>query len=177
MPSITFYSLYDYNCGKLISKTFDLDEYGDYDEFSEARSLWLKELTAQIDDDNLREEYIVADTDEVPDRYVSEYSLDTEYFTYREVLNSLIDDYKHDAENILEAWIEYGYPLEKEQIQEAYIGHYKTAEDFGYNYLADNADLSSIPEYLASYINWERMAEDELINTYWESNGYTFYRI
>ena len=177
MPSITLYSLYDYNCGKLIDKTFDLDDYADYDEFSEARTLWLKELTEDINDGVLREEYIVADTDDTLGRYVSAYELDKEYFTYREVLNSLIDDYKHDAENILNAWVNYGYPLDANQIKDTYVGHYKTAKDFGCDFLEENTDLSKVPKNLVKYINWERMAEDELINTYWESNGYTFYRI
>ncbi|NYZ70039.1 antirestriction protein ArdA, partial [Endozoicomonas sp. SM1973] len=55
--------------------------------------------------------------------------------------------------------------------------HYATPRDFGEEYLAELEDLSNIPERLRYYIDWERMAEDELINTYWVSKGYTFFRV
>ncbi|MCX4024727.1 antirestriction protein ArdA [Spartinivicinus marinus] len=177
MATITFYSLYDYNCGELLAKTFDLDNYEECAELISDIHAWLQELTKQINDGVLREEWIVADYEDIPEKYVGEHSLDSEYFTYVSVLNELSEWYMNDAENILQAWIDYGYPLDAEQVKDAYVGHYATPRDFGEEYLAELEDLSNIPERLRYYIDWERMAEDELINTYWVSKGYTFFRV
>lgn len=176
MTAITFYSLYDYNCGNLFSNTFDLDNFSTLEELDAALHDWLEELTENRNDGVTREEWILADCEDVPDQYINTYGINGEYFTYRDTIDEL-SNYHDDAENILNAWIAYGYELNLDEIKDAYIGHFYSIRSFAEEYLWEIMDLSSLPQHLQFYIDLERLAKDVLINDCWESNGYYFNRI
>ena len=71
MANITYYSLSDYVGSTLISKTFQLDEV-DHDEHLQQISDWLKSITKLKNDGEIREEWIVCDSEDIPTNYVGE---------------------------------------------------------------------------------------------------------
>lgn len=163
MSTITLHSLADYNNGKLISNTFDLDDYSDHDEYQTAVSEWLEELTNTLGE--LREESIVCDYDDIPKRYVGEDALDSEYWDYKDAIEASY----HDSE-VFEAAIDCDIPLS--DIDEAYAGEHKSDEDFAQELLED---IGTIPRDLPAYvyIDWERTARDIMMD-YCDSNGHYF---
>lgn len=151
MATIIFYSLSDYNNGVLHSKEFDLTDYDSYDDFSEARSEWLAELSEQLDDGEVREEFIVADYEDIPREYVGEWDVSRDLWDYLEALDNV------DKE-ILEAGIALDIPLDK--IDEAYYGSFDSDEDLAYDYVESTGMFANVPETVQTYFDYERFGHD-----------------
>ena len=77
--NITLYSLSDYNNGNLIPFTIELDGLTE-EEYRAEIAENLARITEEQADGELREEWIVCDTDGVPSKYVGEYDLDSKFF-------------------------------------------------------------------------------------------------
>lgn len=112
------------------------------------------------------EEVILGDVEEVPDRFVGEWSIDEEFFELQEA----IENSHLDAE-VFEAGIECGIPIDK--IEDAYYGYFESDEALADEYI-DSGCMGDIPEYLENYIDTERLGRD-LAMDFIEFNGHYFY--
>ena len=164
-PTITFYSLSDYNNGLLISREFDLTQFANLDDLHEAISEWLADVTSNMmQDDEIREEWIVADAEDVPSRYLGTYDLDPEFFEFLEVCNAL-------DSSIVMAGVDAGIPLDS--IEEAYRGHYESDTELAYNFVDETGMLDNMPETIKCYFDFEAFGRD-LAMDYVESDGHYF---
>lgn len=159
---ITLYSLGDYNNGLLIAKTFDLELIDSESEFHEQIAEWLAEVDEERPDEYTnREEWIVADYEGIPSEMVGTYSLNPNFWTYKEALGTWDKD-------IVEAAMELGIPADK--IDAAYVGSYDSDDDFAYElFTATN----EIPTHLEAYINWEAVTRSVMFD-HDQANGHYF---
>ena len=165
MANITFYSLSDYNNGDLISKTFDLEDFPTYDGLATARSEWLEELTEELDDGELREEFIVADYENIPASLMSQWDIDSDYGDWLEACE------EHGAD-VVEAAMEVGVPVDK--IDEAYAGAASNDVEFAEEFADSIGLLDEVPDNLKMYFDMEAFARDLMIGDYNEHNGHYF---
>lgn len=162
---ITYYSLSDYNAGRLIPFTIELDDMT-AEEHAEAIQEHLEAITERMADDEVREEWIVADYAGIPSRYVGEYSLDDDFFEYLEFTRQT-----HLGDDVIKAGMSLDIPLE--HIEEAYKGHWENDEAFA---MEEAEQMGMIPEthtWPTSYIDWERAARD-LMMVFNEADGHYF---
>ena len=165
MANITFYSLSDYNNGDLISKTFDLEDLPTYDDLATARSEWLEELTEELDDGELREEFIVADYEGIPASLMSQWDIDSDYGDWLEACE------EHGAD-VVEAAEELDVPFDK--INEAYAGTARNDVEFAEKLAEMIGLLDEIPDNLRMYFDMAAFARDLMIGDYNEHNGHYF---
>jgi antirestriction protein len=170
--NITYHELSNFNSGKLVSRTFQLDGLTKDEHYDEVQE-WLDDLTEETGE--LCEEWIVCDSEGIPSNYVRNYSLDDEFFVYQEVIDELENNYGDDAGDILDAWLFYGHSIDestKDNIEDAYNGKWRSDEDFVENMLEECGDIpKDIPPYI--YIDWEATARDVMID-YFEHDGHYF---
>ncbi|MFA0812014.1 antirestriction protein ArdA [Microbulbifer epialgicus] len=167
MANITFYELSTYNNGLLLPFTIDLDELSSEEEFNDAvqdclQALKEKVIAGEFPHADIEyqggyytfEEYRVADSEDVPDKYVGEYSLDSEYWEYREAVE------EHGAE-VVDAALSIGYELGS--LEDYYEGHVEEknddAETLG-EWAYQNDHLGEIPDHLEGYIDWDSVGRD-----------------
>ena len=147
-----------YNDGSLFGAWLDLDDYTDLDSFYEA----CQELHHDEEDPEL----MFQDWEGIPDRFISESSLEAEYFDYMDMVNG-----SHLDEEVWEA--AQDLDIEPEMVEELYHGEYNDDEDFAY----DLAEQLGLIDHEAGWpnncIDWERAARD-LMYDYGSSNGHYF---
>jgi antirestriction protein len=107
----------------------------------------------------------IADTDEIPSRYLTGDELDTDYFDFKEELEKSPHDY-----GVFEAALELD--IEPENVDEAYAGEFKSDEEFAQQ-LAEDLGEPAPTSWPYTCIDWERAARD-LMYDYSESNGHYF---
>ncbi|MBT6472508.1 MAG: hypothetical protein HOK52_14755 [Candidatus Marinimicrobia bacterium] len=165
MSAITFYSLSDYNNGSLIPFTIDLSEVNDKEEYYTAMNEALKDITEDLNDGDIREEWIVADFEDVPSTLVGEYDLDDTYWDYKE----LLDDEDVD---MVQAAMELG--IQPDNILDNYVGEYPNNEELFDNLGGDI--IQEIEDTVPSWvcIDWKQTA-DNFAEDYYSENGYYFY--
>lgn len=167
MAEITLYSLSDYNAGLLIPKTFDLDDCLDHEHYLLEIQQWLEEVSEAQADGETREEWIVCDYEDIPSRFVGEYDLDSKYWIFKELL-----DQTHVPAEAIEVWINQGYDLDQDAIEECYQGEHDNDEDFVQGLLEDCGDIpKDIPFYIA--IDWEVTACN-VMQDYFTDDGHYF---
>jgi len=157
---ITLYSLTDYNAGKLVSETFDLDLIDSKDEYLEAIAEWLEGIGEP------REEWIVCDYEGIPSELVGEYDLDNSFWDFKEC----IDATHLDAE-VVEAWIALGNEPNATKLEDHYAGYAETDLKFFEDYLDSTGEE---PPTGLFRIDWEGSASD-FASGYIEHNGHYFY--
>lgn len=75
-------------------------------------------------------------------------------------------------QSIFKVWKEYGHTGNWEECSDAFAGIHDSVEDFGYDVMQSCYD---IPEYLESYINYEKYGRDLLLGgDYWSSENFYF---
>lgn len=163
MASITYYELSNYNSGSLIAKTFELDGLT-YEEHLQEITDWMEELTEKTGE--LCEEWIVCDYEDVPSRFVGEWSIDAEFFDYMEALEASY----YDAE-VFEAAAELGIAADK--VDDAYYGTFDSDEEMAEEYCDSTGMLSEIPENLRCYFDMASFGRD-LAMDFIEFNGHYF---
>ncbi len=152
--TITFYELSAYNDGRLVPKTFDLDDYADQEDFAAARAKWLEELTEKTG--HLCEEWIVADFEGVPREYVGEWDLSADFWTWREAFTE-----SRLPLEVFEAGAALG--ISPENISEAYVGTFDRPADFALELEAERGTFDSQDadlQRLLSYVDWDWMGRD-----------------
>ena len=104
----------------------------------------------------------------MPKEYVSEYSLNDEFFEYLE----LIKNTQLDAE-IINAGVACG--LELNNIQDAYQGKYDSDADFAEQFAEQSGEFNEKLSWPFTCIDWERASVDHM-QDYNEHNHHYFYR-
>lgn len=166
MPSITYYELSSYNEGQPHSRTFDL-ECTDKETHLAEIAEWLEELSETLH--RTCEEYIVADTEGVPNDLVGDYALNDDFFEYQDAVdNSYLDP------EVFEAGIYLGIPVGK--IEEVYAGSFDTVAEFADDMLDTMGVWSEIPEWLRCHIDLDAVARDLMCGDYMEHEGKYFIR-
>lgn len=85
--------------------------------------------------------------------------------------------FDHLEEEIIEAYFDNCGVSDLETVEEAYAGQFDSDEDFAYDLMDSTGDLSSIPESLQGYFDYEKFARDLMMGDYFSSNGYYFRNI
>jgi len=166
MINVTFYSLADYNNGALRSKTFDLEDFPEYGDLATARAEWLEELTEELDDGELREEFIVADSEGIPASLIGQWDINSEYGDWLEACD------EHGAE-VADAATALDIPYNK--INETYAGTARSDVEFAEE-LADSIGLlDDVPDNLKGYFDMSAFARDLMISDCNEHNGHYFH--
>lgn len=164
MARIHYWELSNYNNGRLIGKWFELDGLTHNEHRIDIKE-WLNGLTEKTGE--LCEEYIVGDSEGIPDKYVGEYSIDSDYFDYVSILESTNLD-----PEVFEAGIELG--IDPEYIREYYYGHFNSIADFAENYLECTGGLDGVPDHLINHIDFESYGRELLDNCASEQDGHYF---
>jgi antirestriction protein len=165
MSNITFYSLSDYNNGALIPFTIELDNISE-DEFNIEIQENLKRITEEKHDGEVREELIVCDYEDIPEQYVNEWSLSSEFFEYQR----LIQDEQLEPE-MVQAGLYLGIPIES--IQDSYQGQFDNDKDFAYDVADSMGAINENASWPNDCIDWKSAAR-ELMCDFNEHNGYYF---
>lgn len=166
MARIHYWELSSYNSGKLIGKWFDLDS-ADQSSHADELSEWMEELTEETG--ALCEEWIVGDSEGIPDKYVDEYSIDPEFFDYMRAL----EDSGLDAD-VFEAGLYLGIPVDK--IAGAYEGFFRSDADYAWDIVESLGVLYGADKILSVYFDYEAFGRDLMINDAMEHNGHYFRR-
>jgi len=147
-----------YNNGSLAGAWLALDDYADHDEWVEA--------IAELHKDESDPEYMFQDHEGIPEQYISESGLDSDYWDYRE----LLDNTDLDKEAV-DAGLSLGIPLDK--LEDAYYGYYEDDTDLAYEYIESTGMLSDVPESLTHYFDYEAFGRD-LAMDFSEEEGHYF---
>lgn len=165
MSNITIYSLSDYNNGSLMPITIELDNI-DYEDYQGAIVEHLDKITRRLNDGEIREEWIVADFEDVPCRFVTEFDLSEDFFSYKEALaDSYLD------KDMFDAGIELG--INPEDVTDSYQGSFYNSTELAYDFIDSTCMLSDVPESVARYFDYESFGRD-LAMDYLELNGHYF---
>ena len=178
---ICYNSLTDYNQGRLVFKWFNLDGTT-LEEHQEELSTWLEELTNSSRDGQLREEWEIADFENIPRNIIDNYGLEA-FFQWQEYIN-LIGTGATNAALELDI-LSYDYRKHKEfnltpeELQDRYVGSFDSwnvAEELALFYADNSALLDQIPSDLQRYFDFKDYGEDLLIDTYDQHEGHVFLR-
>ena len=162
---ITLNSLSDYNAGRLIWKTFDLSGM-DKEDYLLAISNWLASVDVKRGDGEVREEWNVADIEDIPHNFVGDYDLDDAFWEYKEALEAS----DLDAE-VFAAAMAAGINIDR--VEDSYRGQWDTDFDFAVDWF-NEVCMHDVPDFLVGYIDYEAYARD-LMDEFTESGGHYFY--
>lgn len=149
-----------YNNGSIAGGWLTLNEFADVDEFIEK----CKEIHSDEEDPEL----MFQDSEELPDRFFTESSVSPLFWE--------LDDYA-DLDAIGEYMDWRGISADEFDIsdfEDSFNGYYDSKEEFAEQLLDECGDLSSIPESLRYYFDYEKFARDLFMSDYYFSNGYVF---
>lgn len=161
MITITYNELANYNNGRLVYKTFDLDGVSKDDHYSELTE-WLESLPPVHGCPC--EEWNVADYEGVNSSYVGDYGIDDDFFKLMEA----VDDSHYDLE-VFQAGIDCGFSIE--DIEERYEGEFKNDEEFAQNH-AEQCGLDTEVSWPHTCIDWEYAARELMWDYTSASNHY-----
>ncbi|KKK92426.1 hypothetical protein LCGC14_2703040 [marine sediment metagenome] len=166
MAYITYYSLSDYNKGDLIPFTIDNVEDQTKDEHYDEIYENLERITEEKDDGETREEWIVADYEDIPKDLVGQWSIDDDYFEMTEAMRD-----SHLDEEVFLAGVHLDIPYDR--IAEAYSGSAENDEEFAEEYAESTGMLYDVPDSLKRYFDYSAFARD-LMMDFNEENGHYF---
>ena len=166
MAEITYYSLSDYNNGELIPFTIENVELQTCEEHHDEIHENLERITKEKNDGVTREEWIVADYEDIPEEFVDTWSIESNYWDMVEAMND-----SHLDEDVFMAGVALDIPFDR--IEDAYRGKFDSWEDFAWDELEMNGTWAEIPETLQRYFDIEAYARD-LSHEYNEENDHFF---
>lgn len=112
------------------------------------------------------EEWIIADYEGIPAKYIGTYNLDGEYFYYKKML----EDSEMDSD-AFDAGVACSIDLDK--IADAYQGNYSSDEDFAIECAAVMGFFDEVAVWPETCIDWKQTAY-ELMFDYVAENGHYF---
>ena len=142
--NITLYALGNYNAGRLIAKTFQLDDYRDHDDYRFAVSEWLDTVPYPYEPERFEEEWIVADWEEVPDPYVGTYDLCRTFWKYFNRRRDVHDSQLEAFDEFYDLFVSGDDDLLPD-FDEAYIGHFDTRYDFVEYWFTEIEGMKAFP--------------------------------
>ena len=161
---ITLNSLSDYNAGRLIWKTFDLSGM-DKEDYLLAISNWLASVDVKRGDGETREEWNVADIEDIPRNFVGDYDLDDAFWEYKEALEA-----SHLDAEVFAAAMAAGINIDS--VEDCYQGEWASDYEFAVEWF-DEVYLHEVPDFCKNYIDYEAVARD-LMHDFTESGGHYF---
>ncbi len=153
---------------RLITKTFEVDDIT-HDEHLAEINEWLDEVTKEMDDGDIREEWIVCDFEDIPMQYQGEYSIDPEWFKFTEEVASMDQNNAHE---ILMAWIDHGMTLDGSACNDAYHGEWKNDEEFIQDMIMETTEEFE-KQFPCITIDWECTARTYM-QDFFEHDGHYF---
>ncbi|ELC6383372.1 antirestriction protein ArdA [Enterobacter hormaechei] len=160
-PAIYVGTYHKYNCGSLYGKWFDLTDFEDKSDFLEA----CHALHANESDPEL----MFQDWEGIPSQFASECSVNWDFIAaYKQAR-----DEGRDAPFI--AWAEYSGECDYVTFDCAFFGEAASEEDYAYDYVNEHGLLSSVPEELRSYFDYEAYARDLFSSGMVFIDGFVFY--
>jgi len=165
MMRIHYWELSNYNNGTLIGQWFDLDNKSEEDHSKELTD-WV-ESVKPINPGYPCEEWIVGDYEDIPQEYVSEWSIDPDFFEYMEALDS-----SHLDAEVFQAGVSLGIPFES--IEEAYHGQYDSNTELAEEYIESTGMLDGVNSNISMYFDYEAYGRD-LAMDFIEEDGHYFY--
>jgi len=155
-----------YNDGSIFGEWLDLSDYSDKNDFLEA--------CMKLHEDEEDPELMFQDWENIPDKFISECSIDDEYWEYMEVTK----DWDETRTMAFEMWMShYGgndITTEVEHFEDNYMGTWRSERDFSEN-LADELgyyDTMRKAGISAHYFDDEAFSRDLFMSDYWsETDG------
>jgi antirestriction protein len=158
-PSVYVGTYGKYNSGSIAGKWLDIADYADKDEFLTV----CQDLHGPGD-----HEYMFQDYENCPEGMISEGHIDEDLFAYA----ALDDDDKERLEGFLESFGSCGtFEENLEKSEESGQGKHDSFEDWAREFFEE---VSEIPDHLASYIDWERVASDMAYDYTQAENGWIY---
>lgn len=154
---ITYYELSSYNNGTPISETFTLDGMTE-DEHNEMVTEWLSGIGG--------EEFAMVDNEGIPSKFVEDYGLRSEFWDYADMVSGI-----GLSKEVIDAGIDCDLSLDN--IEDAYVGEYKSDVDFAQGQAEECGLLKDVSEWPYNHIDWERAARD-LMYDHASSYGHYF---
>lgn len=131
-----------YNAGNLSGEWLYLDDYTDKEDFLEA--------CKKLHEDEADPEFMFQSCEDMPPGMCSEASIEKDAFEFAN-LN------EHEQNIWMLAREHLSDEITLEQAQDAYCGSYSSPEDYAQNSFEQSYE---IPEIVASYVDWKRVAGD-----------------
>lgn len=141
-----------YNDGSIYGKWIDLTLIKDEDDFLE--------LCREIHQDEQDPEFMFQDWQSIPDRFISESDLNSEYFEYLETISNMSET----MAEAYECFINDGHDADK--FEDAYMGEFESEQDYAEHLLEETGEINEIPTHLQYYFDYEAYARDLFINDY-----------
>ena len=160
-PAIYVGTYYKYNCGSLFGKWFDLTDFEDKSDFLES----CHAFHANESDPEL----MFQDWEGIPSTFASESSVDWDFIA----AYKLARDEGRDAPFI--AWSEYSGECDYEAFDRSFFGEADSEEDYAFDYVNEHGLLSSVPEELRCYFDYEAYARDLFSSGMVFIDGFVFY--
>lgn len=161
--NITYNELANYNNGRLVYKTFNLDGVSREDHYTELTE-WLDSLPPVHG--CACEEWNVADVEGVNSAFVGDYGIDDDFFKLMEI----VDNSYHSLE-VFQAGIDCGFSIE--DIEDRYQGEHDDDETFAQQY-ADDCGVEIGVSWPHNCIDWEYAAR-ELMNDFTSASNHYFH--
>lgn len=169
-------SLSDYNNAILHGVWLDLEDYSDSDDLQEAITAMLASSPFGNSDfakkhGLLAEEYAIHDYEGFPQGTISEHSgLSSVWELWERYEQAENDDN-------LEAFLAYEQLFDGDysDFEDRYRGYYDSEEAFAEELLEETGELSSIPENLRYYFDYEAYARDLFCCDFTMQDGYVFW--
>ena len=159
-PAVYVGTYHKYNCGSIFGKWFDLTEFDSKEDFIGA----CHQLHANEHDPEL----MFQDWEGIPSQFASESSVEWAF----------VEGYRRAEEEgraaAFFAWAEYTGESDYDAFDDAYRGEAQSEEDYAYEYVSEHALLSSIPDDLRCYFDYEAYARDLFSGGLVFIDGYVF---
>lgn len=177
MAKICINELSNYNNGELVFKWFDLDDYDCASDFWSAVNKWLESCTSPYGEKC--EEWILGDTDEIPEVFWGEYRFSAEaFYEYKEVIDQV-------GEQKLEAYREVlgYYPESASEVEKRLFATTKHFDDnsrafhieIGCALAEQNGLLSEVPKEVSRYFDYAKYGRDHYNNCMGLGSGFVFW--
>lgn len=167
-PAVYVGTYHKYNCGSIFGSWLDLTKFEDYDEFIA--------VCRYLHRDEADPEFMAQDFEGFPREWYTEGFMSREEFDLIKAYGEL-DESDKEA---FEAYMSYrGYTSRDDEsvfddFREAYMGEWKSEEDFA-EYIADECDLlHNVPENLRFYFDWSAYARDLFMCDFHFDGGHVF---
>ena len=159
--SIYIASLSHYNNGELVGKWLDIRDLNPQ-EIQESILDYMEELGV--------EEWAIHDHENL-DLFYSEYGMN-----WNQVCD-FIKISKAYSYKLAKAYFLSFDEFSFEHLESVYMGKYDSESDFAQTYLEDTGQLSSIPENLRNYFDYDSFARDLFLTDFSYDNGFVFINI
>lgn len=158
MPKIYVGTYEKYSECNLFGAWVDLDDFETKDDFIEH----CLELHADEEDPEL----FFQDFEGIPRYFISECSIDSEFWDYMNYDDGHDGDAKEAYVNLFNEW-------DSNDFEERLYGRFDSDTDLAYGYVENTGVLDGVPSYLQNYFDYEKFGRD-LAMDFSEDCGYYF---